>query len=76
MSQVLGSDPLTLDDFVVTMNTILIEIYADLDSKGANDKLTGLANRLHEMALKISHPQRNAIIGGLSTALMMTESGG
>lgn len=76
MTAVSGNDPLTLDDFILTMNAILIEIYTDVDSKTAGDKLTSLANRLHEMALGIDNPTRAAIIGGLSTALMMTENGG
>lgn len=79
MAEIIGNEPLTLDDFVVVMNALLIEVYADLDSNGresANEKLIGLANRLDDMARQISIPERAAIVGGISHALMQTERGG
>ena len=69
---------LTIEDFVVVMNALLIEVYADFSPEPgiASEKLTGLANRLHGMASNVSNTRTGAIIVGLATALMMTEDGG
>ena len=70
-----GSRPLTLDNFILAMNALLVDVYFDLDPVNAGDKLTALANRLHDIASQTPDPERAAIVGGLSAALMMTEDG-
>jgi hypothetical protein len=76
MPEDMSDRPLTIHHFVVCMNAVLIELYADFGREKASDMLTDLANRLHGIAVQVEDPINNAVIGGLATALMMTEDGG
>jgi hypothetical protein len=52
----LGTQALTMEDFILTMNIVLIEVFALFEIDKAGDKLIDLAPKLNEVALKTTHP--------------------
>ena len=65
--------PLTVGDFAVVMNTVLIEIYADLGPEHLESKVTDLAKRLHEVGMRVSDSPRKVAVLTLADVLMRTK---